>query len=116
MSEKFEVSLPNPLRCHKVIQAHSSAEEVTQKAMEVADAFGSMKLSAVCAVLCQDISRNVTYCRFPRKHYRNIRTNNVLERILNEIRRRRQVVSCFHDGKNSLMLIRGRLRYVASKS
>ncbi|MDQ8200795.1 transposase, partial [Pelagicoccus enzymogenes] len=76
----------------------------------------SMKLASAAAVLREGISESVTYYRFPRKHHRSIRTNNMLERIMKEIRRRTRVVGCFPDGKSALMLACARLRYVASKS
>ena len=42
-----------------------------------------------------------------------IRTNNVLERIMREIRRRTRVVGNFPDGKSALMLVAARLRHIA---
>jgi putative transposase len=38
---------------------------------------------------------------FPREHWTRIRTNNVLERIMREIRRRTRVVGNFPDGRVS---------------
>ena len=40
----------------------------------------------------------LTYDAFPEEHRRRIRTNNPLERILREIRRRTRVVGAFPDG------------------
>lgn len=40
-------------------------------------------------------------------------TNNVIERLNWEIRRRTRVVGCFPDGNSTLMLACARLRYVA---
>ena len=40
-------------------------------------------------------------------------TNNPLERIMQEIRRRTRVVSAFPDGKSALMLAAARLRHIA---
>lgn len=100
----------------KAIHAQESAEAATRKAMEVADALESMKLASAAEVLREGIAESVTYYRFPRKHHRSIRTNNMLERIMKEIRRRTRVVGCFPDGKSALMLACARLRYVASKS
>jgi transposase-like protein len=42
-----------------------------------------------------------------------IRTNNALERIMREIRRRTRVVGAFPDGHSALMLCAARLRHVA---
>jgi putative transposase len=46
--------------------------------------------------------------------WRQIRTNNPLERIIREISRRTRVVGAFPDGKSALMLVAARLRHIAS--
>jgi transposase-like protein len=43
-----------------------------------------------------------------------IKTNNPLERIIREIRRRTRVVGAFPDGRSALMLVAARLRHIAS--
>ena len=43
-----------------------------------------------------------------------LRSNNVLERIMREIRRRTRVVGAFPDGRSALMLVAARLRHIAS--
>jgi transposase-like protein len=50
---------------------------------------------------------------FSEEHWRRIRTNNPLERILREIRRRTRVVGSFPDGQSALNLAAARLRYIA---
>ena len=55
----------------------------------------------------------LAYTRFPREHWRRIRTNNAIERLNREIRRRTRVVGTFPDGKSALMLVTTRLKYVA---
>jgi transposase-like protein len=42
-----------------------------------------------------------------------LRTNNMLERIMREIRRRTRVVGNFPDGQSALMRVAARLRHVA---
>ena len=49
----------------------------------------------------------------PYEHWMRIRTNNVIERLNREIRRRTRVVGCFPDGNSALMLVCARLRHVA---
>jgi len=44
---------------------------------------------------------------------KRIRTNNGLERIMKEIRRRTRVVGPFPDGESALMLTAARLRHIA---
>jgi transposase-like protein len=45
----------------------------------------------------------LTYYAFPEEHWRRIRTNNPLERILHEIRRRTRVVGAFPDGQSATL-------------
>ena len=56
---------------------------------------------------------NHSYCDFPSEHWTRIRTNNVIERLNREIRRRTRVVGTFPDGNSALMLVCTRLRHVA---
>lgn len=56
----------------------------------------------------------LTYYSFPEMHRRRrMRTNNPLERLLREVRRRTRVVGAFPDGEAALMLMAARLRHVA---
>ena len=50
----------------------------------------------------------------PAEHWRCLRTNNPLERLMREISRRTRVAGAFPDGKSALMLVAARLRHVAS--
>jgi putative transposase len=58
------------------------------------------------------IEKTLIYYRFPSEHRLKIRTNNVLERLNREIRRRTRVVGAFPDGQSALMLVCVRLRHV----
>ena len=58
-------------------------------------------------------AETLTYCAMPRVHWRRIHTNNAIERLNREIRRRTRVVGTFPDGKSALMLVAARLKYVA---
>ena len=49
----------------------------------------------------------------PYEHWMRIRTNNVIERLNREIRRRTRVVGYFPDGNSASMLVCARLRHVA---
>ena len=46
--------------------------------------------------------RSGHYCDFPSEHWTRIRTNNVIERLNREIRRRTRVVGSFPDGNSAL--------------
>lgn len=59
------------------------------------------------------IKETLAYYAFPFEHWMRIRTNNIIERINREIRRRTRVVGTFPDGDSALMLVCARLRHVA---
>jgi transposase-like protein len=59
------------------------------------------------------IEETLPYYQFPEEHWRRVRTNNPLEPILREIRRRTRVVGAFPDGQSALNLAAARLRHVA---
>jgi transposase-like protein len=56
------------------------------------------------------VEETLSYYAFPEEHWRRIRTNNPLERILRKIRRRTRVVGAFPDGQSALNLAAARLR------
>jgi transposase-like protein len=62
----------------------------------------------------EDIEETLHDMDFPREHWKSLRTNNLLERIMREIRRRTRVVGAFSDGNSALMLVAARLRHVAA--
>ncbi|MEM7213762.1 MAG: transposase, partial [Pseudomonadota bacterium] len=49
----------------------------------------------------------------PDSHWLKLRTNNPLERIMREIRRRTRAVGAFPDGQSCLNLAAARLRHIA---
>ncbi len=59
------------------------------------------------------VAETLAYYAFPEPHRRRIRTNNPLERIIREIRRRTRVVGAFPDGESALNLAAARLRHIA---
>lgn len=83
------------------------------KAESVAAELESMKLKEAAKVVREGFAETLTYCEMPREHWRRIRTNNAIERLNREIRRRTRVVGTFPDGKSALMLAAARLKYVA---
>jgi transposase-like protein len=97
----------------KAIHAQEDLEAAREKAKAVATKLEKMKLRAAAEKVRESIEETLTYYAFPDKHRRQIRTNNPLERIMREIRRRSRVVGCFPDGKSALMLAAARLRYIA---
>ena len=97
----------------KAIHAQEDLAEAQKKARAVADKLEHMKLHKAAGRVREGVSETLGYYHFPREHWRQIRTNNPLERIMREIRRRSRVVGCFPDGNSALMLAAARLRHIA---
>jgi putative transposase len=97
----------------KAIHAQEDRKEALRKAAIVIKKLQNMRLSRASDIVKDGISETVSYYAFPREHWRRIRTNNPLERIMKEIRRRTRVVGSFPDGNSALMLVAARLRHIA---
>lgn len=97
----------------KAIHASEDLEAAQEKAKSVAIKLRSMKLRQAADILEKGADETLTYYNFPSSHWRRIRTNNPLERIMREIRRRTNVVGAFPDGNSALMLVAARLRHIA---
>jgi transposase-like protein len=100
----------------KAIHEQESAQACRAKAMEIVEKLREMKLRKAARVLEEGIDETLSYHEYPREHHRSLRTNNMLERIIKELRRRTRVVGAFPDGQSALMLCCARLRYIESKS
>jgi transposase-like protein len=99
----------------KAIYAQESREEAVRKAQYVISKLREMKLSTAAKTVEDGHMETFSYYDFPSEHRRSLRTNNPLERINREIRRRTRVVGCFPDGNSALMLVAARLRYISGK-
>ncbi|WP_328760408.1 transposase [Geomonas azotofigens] len=90
-----------------------SLRAAVEKAEAVYVKLESMKLKETAKKVQKSIVETLTYDDFPREHRVRIRTNNAIERIMKEIRRRTRVVGAFPDGNSALMLCAARLRHIA---
>ena len=97
----------------KAIHACEDREAAQDKAVAVIEKLTAMRLKEAAQRIQDGIAETLTYYSFPASHWRRIRTNNPLERIMREIRRRTRVVGAFPDGKSALMLAAARLRHLA---
>ena len=82
---------------------------ISEKAKQVADKLREMKLSAAAKKVEDGIEETLTYMNFPTEHWRKIRTNNAMERVNREIKRRTKAIGAFPDGASALMLVCARL-------
>ncbi len=99
-------------RMLKAIHASEDKAAAQEKAEAVVKKLKGRKLHQAAEVVIKGIADTLAYYDFPDAHWRRIRTNNPLERILREVRRRTRVVGAFPDGNSALMLVAARLRHI----
>lgn len=97
----------------KAIHASEDREAAIEKAKAVIKKLKAHRLHQAAQKVQASIDETLSYYDFPSAHWRRIRTNNPLERILREVRRRTRVVGAFPDGNSALMLVAARLRHIA---
>ena len=98
----------------KAIHAQESREAAESKSKDVIKKLKAMKLKAAAELVEQSIHETLAYYAYPPQHWLKIKTNNPMERLLKEARRRTKVVGAFPDGNSALMLVAARLRHVSS--
>ena len=85
----------------KAIHASEDLVAAREKAIRVIDKLRALRLIRAAELVEAAVEETLTYYGFPEEHWRRIRTNNPLERILREIRRRTRVVGAFPDGQSA---------------
>ena len=97
----------------KAIHAQEDKAAAREKAKAIVQKLREMKLNKAADKVESGVEETLTYMGFPSEHWTRIRTNNTLERINREIKRRTKVVGSFPDGESALMLVCARLRHVS---
>ena len=97
----------------KAIHAQEDRQAAREKAQAVVAKLETMRLGQAAQIVRDGVEETLSYMSFPREHWLRLRTNNMLERIMREIRRRTRVVGNFPDGRSALMLVAARLRHIA---
>jgi transposase-like protein len=97
----------------KAIHAGENIVAARETAIRVIEKLRGLRLSRAAELAEAAVEETLTYYGFPEEHWRRIRTNNPLERILREVRHRTRVVGAFPDGQSALNLAAARLRHIA---
>ena len=85
-------------RMQKAIHAQEDKDAARQKTSSITVKLRKERPGNAAQILESGIEETLPYYDFPSEHWRNIRTNNPLERLNREIRRRTNVVGSFPDG------------------
>ena len=98
----------------KAVHAQEDREAAMTKANAIGEKLIAMRLPTAAKCFTAGVNETLSYMSFPREHWVRLRSNNMLERIMKEIRRRTRVVGAFPDGQSALMLVAARLRHVSA--
>lgn len=96
----------------KAIHAQEDKTSAMEKAKAVVEKLREMKLKEAADKVEKGVLETLAYMDFPREHWSKIHSNNAIERLNREIRRRTRVVGTFPDGHSALMLVCARLRHM----
>ena len=100
------------MRLVKTLHTQESADSARKKAAQVVETLKAMKLHQAAKIVADGAEETFSYYAFPPQHWLHIRTNNLLERLNKEIRRRTRVIGSFPDAESAIMLISARLRHM----
>lgn len=98
----------------KAIHAQESRDAAQEKADTVISELRRQRMTRAAELVEESIGETRTYYPFSDSHWIKIRTNNPLERIMKEIRRRTRVVGALPNGQSCLNPAAARLRHIAS--
>lgn len=95
----------------KTIWRQESADEARHKAARVIEQY-RRSLPAAMRTLEGALEDSLTFYAFPREHGKMLKTNNPLERLMKEIRRRTKVAEQFPHEESALLLVTARLKRI----
>ncbi len=82
----------------KAIHAQVDRAAAEKKAIDVVAKLRELKLAKAAKIVEEGVRETLSYMAYPREHWTRIRTNNALERLMREFRRRTRGRGAFPDG------------------
>jgi putative transposase len=71
----------------KAVHAQEDAQAAREKAAQAVEKLKTMKLARAAEIVAAGVEERLSYYAMPSEHWRSIKTNNPLERLMHEIRR-----------------------------
>jgi len=84
---------------------YASTYEHAKEAIELFKRDWSKKYPAAMDCLLEDIELCLTYYKYPYRHWKRIRTTNVVERSFGEVKRRTKGIGRFQDEERALAMV-----------
>lgn len=94
----------------KAIYPQEDANAAKEMALQVVEKLRTMRLARAAEIVENGIDERLSYYAMPAEHWRCLRSNNPLERLMRDIRRRTRVLGAFTDCHSALMLVAARRR------
>ena len=82
----------------------TNRDAAQEKARAVIEELLRQRMKRAAELVDDYVGETLTYYAFPDSHWIKLKTNNPLERLMREIRRRTRVVDAFPDGQSCLNL------------
>ena len=107
--------LPRVLAFLGAILADGSPQAARLRTREAVAELRRMRLPAAARVLEQAGGSLSNHLAFPREHWRHLRSNLTLMKVLRQIRERARLVGALSDGDSAVLLASARMRYMADR-
>jgi transposase-like protein len=88
---------------HRIFYA-ASLDDARDEAMQFLCRY-SREFPTACETLANHLEECLTFYRFPERHWKHIRTRNVIERSFKEVKRRTRVVGRFPNETSALVMV-----------
>ncbi|MCD6300398.1 MAG: transposase [Dehalococcoidales bacterium] len=88
---------------HRIIYA-ACLDDARDEARQFLSCY-SREFPTACEVLAKHLEECLTFYRFPERHWKHIRTLNVIERSFKEVKRRTGVVGHFPNETSALVMV-----------
>jgi putative transposase len=104
--KEYKEKVKDSLRKIFYVPTYDHAKE----AVELFKGKWGRKYSSAVEILTEDIELCLTYYRYPYRHWKRIRTTNVVERSFGEVKRRTRSIGRFQDEQRALAMVYWQLK------
>jgi putative transposase len=108
-------SLPKAAALFDAILESGNRETALERARLAAGQLRKLHLAAAAHRLEEALDVMVSHYAFPREHWKSLRSNYALMKILRKVRERTRLVGAFSDSESAVLIVSARLRCVADQ-
>lgn len=115
LAQVGSAQVPGASSLLKAIFECETPAAVRHQAAAAATRLREMDLPDVARRLELSLDDALSFLAFPREHWRNLRSNFVLMKVLRQIRERTRLVGAFSDNQSAVLVVSARLRFFADQ-